>query len=114
MDVSERKDKLQRHRCKRQPTPTPLSGPSATQNASTPAYDSLQRSRSRANMLKSKILLAGINCLDCCANVTARGWPTVRTVASITSEPCILLLRHRRSDLRDRYTGSSPLVFALM
>jgi hypothetical protein len=36
--------------------------------------DSLQRSRSRANMLKSKILLAGINSLDRCANVTTRSW----------------------------------------
>ena len=51
MDVSERKHKLQRHRCKREPTPTSLSGPSPThwQNALTPAYDSLQRSRSQAN-----------------------------------------------------------------
>ena len=49
MDVSERKDKLQRHRCKREPTPTPLSGPSPThwQNASTPAWDSIPRSQSR-------------------------------------------------------------------
>ena len=30
MDVSERKDKLQRHRCKREPTPTSLSGLSPT------------------------------------------------------------------------------------
>jgi hypothetical protein len=36
--------------------------------------DSLQRSRSRTNMLKSKILLAGINSLDRCANVTTRSW----------------------------------------
>src|SRR2546430_6507369 len=30
MDVSDRKDKLQRHRCKREPTPTALSGSSPT------------------------------------------------------------------------------------
>jgi hypothetical protein len=50
MNVSERKDKLQRHRCKRQPTPTPLSRPSPThwQIALTHAWHSLQRSRSRA------------------------------------------------------------------
>jgi hypothetical protein len=78
MDVSERKDKLQRHRCKREPTPAPLSGPSPThwQNASTPAWDSLQRSRSRANTFRSKTLLASINWLDCCPNVTGRCRPT--------------------------------------
>ena len=62
MDVSERKDKLQHHRCKREPTPTLLSGPSPThwQNASTPAWDSLLRSRSRANTFRSKTSLSAV------------------------------------------------------
>jgi hypothetical protein len=33
MDVTEREDKLQRHRCKRQPTPAPLFGPNPTHQA---------------------------------------------------------------------------------
>jgi hypothetical protein len=55
MNVSERKDKLQRHRRKREPTPT-RSDPSPThwQNALTPASDSLQRRRPPANRFSSK------------------------------------------------------------
>ena len=90
MDVSERKDKLQRHRCKREPTPTPLSGLSPThwQNASTPAWDSLPRSRSRANTFRSKTLLASLNWLHCCPNVTTLDRPTLRQIGSIfASEP---------------------------
>ena len=85
MEVSERKDKLQRHRCKREPSAPPPIGTNPThwQNASTPAYDSLQRSRSRAIHLSQKSCWPSINWLDCCSNVTTRGWPTMRPVASI-------------------------------
>src|SRR5262245_36525539 len=103
MDVSERKDKLQRHRCKRQPTPTPPSGPSPThwQNALTHACDSLHGSRYRANTFRSNTLLASINRLNCCLNVTARGWPTLRPVASILQANrafCDFLPGRRRDD----------------
>ena len=41
-------------------------------------------------------------------------WPLPTLEKFPRSHKFNLLLRHRRSDLRDRYTGSSPLVFALM
>ena len=50
MDVSKRKDKLQRHRCKREPSvpPSISTNPTHWQNAPAPDWNSLQWSRSRA------------------------------------------------------------------
>jgi hypothetical protein len=74
MDVSERKDKLQRHRCKREPSvpPSISTNPTHWQNAPAPDWNSLQWSRSRAIPSLQGTVPASINWLDCCPNVTVR------------------------------------------
>jgi hypothetical protein len=113
VDVSKRKGKLQRHRCKREPTPTPLSGLSQThwQNASTPAWDSLPRSRSRTNTFRSKTFLASLNWLDCCPNVTTPDRPTLRQIGTIfASEPRLLRFLSNTSPrwCRSALSGTLP------
>ena len=72
VDVSARKDKLQRYGCKSEPTapPSVSTNPTHWQNAPAPDWNSLQRSRSRAIPPLQGTVPAGINWLDCCPNVT--------------------------------------------
>jgi hypothetical protein len=74
MDVSERKEKLQRHRCKSEPTAPPPIGTNPThwQNAPTPRLEQCTVEPIRGNAFSMKTSLPSENCLDCCPNVTVR------------------------------------------